>query len=117
MHIGFRLALSLIAIGVAYGLWFAHETYSFNQRTAEVANALFIEQTEALRAIKTSRTDKYQERLVLTLRYQVLRLNQMRQTGKALSEPVLKELRYICQQAPEISVPMPGSSANVCAGL
>jgi plasmid stabilization system protein ParE len=108
---------ALAVVAAIYGLWFLHESYSFKSRTNEVGDALFIEQAEALRAIRGASTDRYQERLVLTLRDQLARLGEMRKAGGTLPPQVRSELRFICQQAPDVVALAREGSGGVCSGI
>ena len=114
--VGLVAGSALAAVAAIYGLWFLHESYSFKLRTNEVADAFFIEQAEALRAIRSASTDRYQERLVLTLRGQLARLGEIRKAGGALSPQVRSELRFICRQAPDVAALAREGPVGVCSG-
>jgi len=118
------LLIGVLAIGVVagcvatYALISVYANSSFKAQINSVADALFIEQTEALRAIKGASIDKYQERLELTLRDQLTRLREVQKSGDVLSSQVQRELQFICQQVPEVvasarAVPHEGSG-EIC---
>ena len=116
---GVLVGSTLLFVVAAYGLWFLHEGHSFKIQANETGNALFIEQVEALRAIKGASIDKYQERLALTLRDQLTRIREVRRSGDVLSPQVQRQLQFICHQAPEVvalaqAVPHEGSG-DLCS--
>lgn len=104
-----------------YGLVYWHANSSFNAQFNSAADALFVEQSSALKALRDGTTRKYQDRLEGVIWQQMSRLSSAKVSGHPLSLSLQSAVDYHCGQlehgASGATETEAGAHINLCRNL
>jgi hypothetical protein len=93
------LAIGLIAGCVGtYVFFYVHVNNSYMVQFNSAADAVFVEQTSALKALRDGTSKRYQERLESVIWQQMSRLYATKEPGRPLSASVESAIEYHCGQ-------------------
>jgi len=116
------LVIGLIAGCVGtYVFIYVHVNSSYNAQFNSAADALFVEQTSALKALRAGTSKRYQERLEGVIWQQMSRLYAAKDPGRPLSASLRSAIEYHCGQlksdASGATTTGATARANLCKNL